>query len=425
MPLCTYVCIDLKSFYASVECVDRGLDPFSTNLVVADPSRGKGALCLAISPAMKALGVRNRCRLFEIPAHMRYITAIPRMQHYIDVSAEIYGIYLQMIAPEDIYVYSIDECFINIAPYLHLYKKTPREMAVFLMDTVRRKTGICATAGIGTNLFLAKVAMDIIAKHVDSHIGLLTEKSLQKTLWHHRPITDIWNIGKGIARRLEKYGVFDLYGVTLLPKSLLYKEFGCNAQFLIDHAWGRESCTLADIHSYQPESHSLSNSQILFSDYTAEDAGLLVHEMSRVLIDELLEKELATRAISLHIGYSHDEALSSGGTRRLASYTDVPSIITSAFTQLYHDKVRRLFPIRRLSLSLDQVIPAASVPVQLSLFENTEQEDKERIREKAIISIKRRFGKNAILRGTDLLPQSTARKRDTLIGGHNAGLCKP
>lgn len=330
-----------------------------------------------------------------------------------------------MIAPEDIYVYSIDECFINIAPYLHLYKKTPREMAIFLMDTVRRKTGICATAGIGTNLFLAKVAMDIIAKHVDSHIGLLTEKSFQKTLWHHRPITDIWNIGKGIARRLEKYGVFDLYGVTLLPKSLLYKEFGCNAQFLIDHAWGRESCTLADIHSYQPESHSLSNSQILFSDYTAEDAGLLVHEMSRVLIDELLEKELATEAISLHIGYSHDEALSSGGTRRLASYTDVPSIITSAFTQLYHDKVRRLFPIRRLSLSLDQVIPAASVPVQLSLFENTEQEDKERIREKAIISIKRRFGKNAILRGTDLLPQSTARKRNTLIGGHNAGLCKP
>ena len=237
--------------------------------------------------------------------------------------------------------------------------------------------------------------------------------------------TDIWNIGKGIARRLEKYGVFDLYGITLLPKSLLYKEFGCNAQFLIDHAWGRESCTLADIHSYHPESHSLSNSQILFSDYTAEDASLLVHEMSRVLIDELLEKELATQAISLHIGYSHDKALSSGGTRRLSSYTDVPSIITSAFTQLYHDKVRRLFPIRRLSFSLDQVIPAASVPVQLSLFENTEQEDKERIREKAINSIKRRFGKNAILRGTDLLPQSTARKRNTLIGGHNAGLCKP
>ena len=213
-----YLCIDLKCYYASVECVARKLDPFKTNLVVADPSRGKGALCLAISPAMKELGIRNRCRLYEIPRNLKYIIAMPRMKLYMDVSAEIYKIYLKYIAPEDLFSYSIDECFIDVTPYLSLYQKSPKEMALFLMNEVFIRTGICATAGVGPNLFQAKIAMDILAKHVPEHIGILDDESFRKIMWHHRPITDIWNIAGGIARKLEKMGVYDLYGITQLPE---------------------------------------------------------------------------------------------------------------------------------------------------------------------------------------------------------------
>ena len=312
-----YLCIDLKSFYASVECVARGLDPFKTNLVVADPSRGRGAICLAITPAMKALGIRNRCRLFEIPPDVDYIAAKPRMRLYMQTSAEIYAVYLRHVSPQDIYVYSIDECFIDAAPYLQLYRTTPVALAKRLIQAVFDATGICATAGIGTNLFLAKVALDITAKHSPDHIGVLDEDSFRKTVWFHRPITDIWNIGRGTARRLEKFGVRDLHGVAMLPEDCLFREFGVNARFLIDHANGREPCTIAEIQAYQAKSLSFSNSQILFSDYTAQDAFTVLREMIDAQTLRLVEAGMVAGSLSLSVGYSKDVLPPSGGSRTL------------------------------------------------------------------------------------------------------------
>ena len=288
-----FMCIDLKSFFASVECADRGLDPFTTNLVVSDPSRGNGAICLAITPAMKALGIRNRCRIFEIPPGVQYITALPRMKRYMEVSAQVYGVYLRYISPEDIHVYSIDECFIDATPYLAMYNTSPKQLAQTLMNAVFEETHICATAGVGTNLFLAKVALDITAKHVPDHIGWLDEKEFREKLWSHRPITDFWNVGSGVARRLAKYGVYDMGGVAKMNEDILYKEFGVNAEFLIDHAHGREPCTMAEIHAYESKTKSLSNGQILFEDYSADNAFIVMKEMADTLILELVEKKLA------------------------------------------------------------------------------------------------------------------------------------
>ena len=416
----SYVCIDLKSYYASVECVERNLDPFKTNLVVADPSRGKGALCLAISPAMKELGIRNRCRLYEIPQNLKYIIAMPRMQLYMDVSAKIYQIYLEYVAPEDLFSYSIDECFIDVTPYLDLYQKTPREMALFLMKEVFHRTGICATAGVGPNLFQAKIAMDILAKHVPEHIGILDDESFRKIMWHHRPITDIWNIAGGIAKRLEKLGVYDLYGITRLPKESLFKVFGKNAQYLIDHAWGQEPCTIADIKGYKPKNQSISNGQVLFEDYTYDEAKVLVYEMAETLIQELLDKDLTTREVSISIGYSGHDHLSATGSRRLPTYTQIPSHLQTAFRNLYESKVNKLLPIRSLNLSLNQVKPFSETGYQPSLFADVLAEQKEVALEKAMIEIHKKYGKNAMLRGIDYMPKATLRIRNTLIGGHHA-----
>ncbi|MBQ9688687.1 DNA repair protein, partial [bacterium] len=236
----TYICIDLKCFYASVECVDKGLDPFKSNLVVANPTRGRGGICLAISPALKARGIKNRCRLFEIPTNIEYITAMPRMRRYMEVSAQIYSVYLKYIAPEDIHIYSIDECFIDATPYIKLYNKTGKEFAKMLIDAVLKETGICAAAGIGTNLFLAKIALDITAKKNDDHIGYLDERIFKKDVWFHQPLADIWGIGRGISKRLAVYGIYDLHGITKIEEEVLYKEFGVNAEILIDHAYGKE-----------------------------------------------------------------------------------------------------------------------------------------------------------------------------------------
>ena len=251
----TYICIDLKTFYASCECVDRGLDPFKTNLVVCDPSRGNGGICLAVSPKMKMQGVKNRCRIFEIPKNIDYIVAKPRMKYYIEHAADIYAIYLKYISKDDIHVYSIDECFMDVTKYLKLYEMSAKDLANMIMKDVYQTTGISSACGIGSNLFLAKIALDITAKHTDDNIGILDEEEFKKTMWHHRPITDIWNIGGGIARRLEKYNVYDLKGITELDEKILYKEFGVNAEFLIDHAYGRESCTIKDIHNYKSKSN--------------------------------------------------------------------------------------------------------------------------------------------------------------------------
>ena len=322
-----YLCIDLKTFYASVECVERDLDPYKVNLVVADKSRGKGALCLAISPRMKKAGVKNRCRLFEIPRYMQYIIAKPRMKLYMEYSANIYEIYLKYFAKEDIYVYSIDEAFFDITPYLNYYKKSALEIAKMIINDVFKTTGITATCGIGTNLYLAKIAMDIIAKHNDSNIGYLNEELYIEKLWNHKPLTDFWQIGHGIAKRLLKYGVEDMEGISKLPEDVLYKEFGVNARFLIRHAWGKESVTIQQIKDYKPQHNSISNSQILFKDYNYQDALLILKEMVEINVLQLSEKHLSTDKIHLYIGYSKNVIKSTGGSRKISVRTNVYSIL--------------------------------------------------------------------------------------------------
>ncbi len=315
-----YVCIDLKTFYASVECADRRLDPFVTNLVVADPTRGRSTICLAVTPAMKRLGVRNRCRVFEIPESIDYIKAMPRMRHYMEVSARIYGIYLEYVSPEDVHVYSIDECFIDATPYLKLYHMRPKQFARMLMDAVLRRTGITATAGIGTNLFLAKVALDVTAKHVSDGIGVLDEQRFRERIWPHRPITDIWGIGPGIAARLERYGVYDLMGVAALDEELLYDEFGVNAEYLIDHAFGREPTTIADIHAYRPGSSSVTSGQVLAHAYSYEEGYTVLREMVDASALDLVQKGVVASQISLFVGYASDHValkrLDASGTAR-------------------------------------------------------------------------------------------------------------
>ncbi len=412
-----YLCIDLKSFYASVECVARGLDPFKTNLVVADPSRGRGAICLAITPAMKALGVRNRCRLFEIPAKMDYIIAKPRMRLYMQTSADIYALYLNHVSPQDIHVYSIDECFIDATPYLRLYHTTPVGFAKRLMQAVFDATGICATAGIGTNMFLAKVALDVTAKHAEDHIGVLDEETFRETVWFHRPITDIWNIGRGTAKRLAKLGVYDLHGIAALPEECLFREFGVNARFLIDHANGRESCTIAEIQSYRAKSMSFSNSQILFSDYTAADAFIVLREMVDAMTLRLVEAGMVTGTLSLSVGYSKDVVPPSGGSRTLEVHTDSYRKIMDVFTELYRRTTHMERPVRRLALAFGALKPKAAAT--FSLFDDLAAQQKEASLQQARIFIKNKYGKNALLRGVSYTDAGTARVRNTLIGGHN------
>lgn len=413
----TYLCIDLKSFFASVECVERGLDPFKTNLVVADPSRGKGAICLAITPAMKALGIHNRCRIFEIPKGVAYITSLPHMKRYMEVSADIYSVYLNYVSPDDIHVYSIDECFLDVTQYLKMYRKTPKEMAVMLIDAVFEKTGICATAGIGTNLFLAKVALDITAKHAPDHIGYLNNEEFRRTIQTHQPITDIWNVGRGTAKRLEKYGVFDLKGVTELPQKLLYKEFGINAEHLINHANGIEPCTISEIKNYKPKSNSLSHGQILFEDYKYEDALLVLKEMVDKQVLELVEKKLVTDSISLYIGYSKDIVRATGGTRKIGEFTNSYKKLMGYFEALFKETTLKGYPIRKINIGFNNLQDDSMASI--TLFSDIEAEEKEKKLQEAIISIKNKHGKNAVLKGISYTEKGTARARNKLIGGHN------
>ncbi|MBE7025339.1 MAG: DNA repair protein [Ruminococcaceae bacterium] len=415
-----YLCIDLKSFYASVEAVERGLNPFTTNLVVADSSRGRGAICLAITPALKALGIQNRCRLFEIPSHIDYITAMPRMKRYIEYSAEIYAIYLRFVAKEDILVYSIDECFFDVTPYLQLYGKTPRELACMMRETVLAETGICASVGIGTNLFLAKVALDITAKQAADHIGFLDETRFQSTLWHHTPITDFWNIGPGIARRLSRYGIYDLWGVSHTNPQWLRREFGVNAQYLLDHAWGQEPCTIAEIHAYTPESTSISSGQILFENYDFDHALLVLKEMVTELSLELLERGMQTDSIALSVGFARRELPPCGSSRRLDGYTDSCRKLTSSFVSLFSETVRRDEAIRRLTVSFNRL--AAGDFVNYDMFSDYAADEKERKKQTAILELKKRFGKNAVLRGMNLEEKATGMIRNKLIGGHNGDI---
>ena len=416
------ICIDLKSFYASVECVERGLDPFKTNLVVADPTRSKSTICLAITPAMKALGIRNRCRIHEIPENIEYITAMPRMQLYIDYSAKIYGIYLRYVSKEDIHVYSVDECFIDVTNYLSLYHLSAREMAVELMKAVMDETGITATAGVGTNLYLAKIAMDIVAKHVDDHIGILDEFSYREQLWEHTPLSDFWRIGSRTERKLAGYGIHtmgDSAMASLTSEDWLYKMFGIDAELLIDHAWGYETCRMRDIKNYHSEEHSLSNGQVLMRNYTFEEAGVIVREMTDNLVLDLFEKGMVTNSVTLWIAYDHRyEHEASKGTVKLSKPTNSSSEIIEAVVELYQKIADRHTGIRRLDVCANRIAPESYI--QYSLFDDPVQTDKERHLQEAVLSVKQRYGKNAIMRGANLLECSTYIERNNQIGGHRA-----
>lgn len=455
----TYLCIDLKTFYASVECADRGLDPFTTNLVVADPARGPSTICLAVTPAMKALGVRNRCRVFDIPPSIRYIKARPRMRHYMEVSAQIYGIYLEYVSPQDIHPYSIDECFIDATPYLKLYGIDARAFAERLRGAVLERTHITATAGIGPNLFLAKVALDITAKHEQDGIGMLDEETFRQKIWPHRPITDIWGIGPGIAARLEKYGVRDLMGVAALDEQILYREFGVNAEYLIDHAFGREPTTIAQIQAYKPAASSYVNGQVLPEGYTFEDAHTILKEMVDASALELVERHEVCERISLSVGYEYVRGAAAedgagagakparpaagaeagtlftgehgtrriggrrggeraGGSRKLPFRTNSYRKLMGAFDALWDESIDRTRLIRRISVGLGNLMPEEFATVDL--FTDTAAEGREHDLQQAVLAVKGKFGKNALLRGTSLTEKATARERNEQVGGHHA-----
>lgn len=413
-----YLCIDLKSFYASVECVERGLDPFKINLVVADPTRGGGAITLAATPAIKKLGVPSRGRIYEIPKNIEYITAPPRMTLYMQYSATIYSIFLKFISSEDIHVYSIDESFLDITTYMSLYNTTPKQLAKMILDEIYDQTGITATVGIGTNLFLAKVALDITAKHAKDCMGYLDEDLFKQLIWHHQPITDIWMIGPGTANRLAMLGIKDLYGVAHYNEKILYKLFGINAEYLIDHAWGREPTEISNIKAYKPSSNSISNSQILFEDYDYKDAYLIMKEMVESNVLQLTEKHLVTNHISLYVGYSKNCIKPSRGSRKITNTTNSYRILLEEFKLLYKKIVNPNYPIRQIGISFGNV--KNEIYEQFDLFADQKDIEKEKRVQEALVHIRNKYGKNAVLKGMNFYEKATQRKRNGLVGGHNA-----
>lgn len=413
-----YLCIDLKSFYASVECVERGLDPFKINLVVADPTRGGGAITLAATPAIKKLGVPSRGRIYEIPKNIEYITAPPRMTLYMQYSATIYSIFLKFISSEDIHVYSIDESFLDITSYMSLYNTTPKQLAKMILDEIYDQTGITATVGIGTNLFLAKVALDITAKHAKDCMGYLDEDLFKQLIWHHQPITDIWMIGPGTANRLAMLGIKDLYGVAHYNEKILFKLFGINAEYLIDHAWGREPTEISDIKAYRPSSNTISNSQILFEDYNYKDAYLIMKEMVESNVLQLTEKHLVTNHISLYVGYSKNCIKPSRGSRKITNTTNSYRILLEEFKLLYKKIVNPNYPIRQIGISFGNV--KNEIYEQFDLFADQKDIEKEKRVQEALVHIRNKYGKNAVLKGMNFYEKATQRKRNGLVGGHNA-----
>ncbi len=489
-----FIAIDLKSFYASVECAEAGLNPLNTNLVVADKSRTSKTICLAVSPSFKSLGIPGRPRLFEVEQKVKelnrererkapggrfrgyssllselqadpglgisYEVAVPRMGLYVDYSTKIYEVYLKYIAPEDIHVYSIDEVFIDATHYLDTYKMTGHDLAIRMIRDVLSETNITATAGIGTNLYLSKVAMDIVAKHIPAdrdgvRIAEIDEMSYRKLLWAHEPLTDFWRVGHGIQRRLEKYGLHtmgDVARFSLDHDDLLYREFGINAELLIDHAWGYEPCTMKDIKNYRPSHNSLSSGQVLMEPYTFEKAKIIVREMTDTLVLDLVQKGLVTDNIGLYVGYDHTSDLTgyrgvvtadwfgrtsarpATGSVSLERYTASTKVICDAMMALYESIVSPDLLVRRVGVSANTVVPremgtVKEEYVQTDLFSDTdekileeEREKEERKREarrqEAILSIKQKFGKNALLLGTSLEEGATGRLRNEQIGGH-------
>ena len=503
----TYIAIDLKSFYASVECMERGLDPLTTNLVVADASRTEKTICLAVSPSLKAYGIPGRARLFEVVQKVKevnakrlskapgrvflgasyqdaklksspdialdYIAAPPRMAHYIDYSTEIYNIYLKYIAPEDIHVYSIDEVFIDATNYLTSYNISAHELATKIILDVLETSGITATAGIGTNLYLAKVAMDIGAKHIPPNekgviIAELDEMSYRRLLWSHRPLTDFWRVGKGYAKRLEEQGIFTMGDIARCSigeakdyynEDLLYKIFGINAELLIDHAWGWEPCTIADIKAYKPSTNSMGSGQVLHCAYSFDKAKLIVREMTDLLVLDLVDKRLVTNQLVLMVGYDIDNLTnpdimksyngaittdhygrsipkSARGTVNLGRQTSSTKLIMDAVTELFDRIVDENLLIRRVNITANHVVDESTVEEtvnyeQLDLFtdygdmeKKKEEEEAELVRERkmqeTILDIKRKYGKNAIIKGMNLEEGATTLERNKQIGGHKA-----
>ncbi len=458
----TYIAIDLKSFYASVECRERGLDPLTTKLVVADKSRTSKTICLAVTPALKAYGLSGRSRLFEVEAKAReikrrtgkdleYITAVPRMSLYIKYSARIYSIYLKYFAPEDIHVYSIDEVFIDATSYLPLYKLNARELAVKVIRNILGETGITATAGIAPNLYLCKIAMDIVAKHIPAdkdgvRIAELDVKSYREKLWNHRPLTDFWRIGKGTARRLEKYLIRtmgDLARMSLRNPKMLYSEFGIDAEILIDHAWGVESVGMKEIKNYKSETKSLGSGQVLHEPYTFEKARIIVREMSELLSLDLFKKNLAADSLSLYVGYDvetlalpdfdgevvrdyygRDAPKPAHGKKSFAAHTNSSKMIVESAVSLFEKIANQKWLVRRINITANNVI--SQNQVQPGLFDGLDEKDggtnhqKEDNLQRARLEIIRKFGKNAILKGTNLEEGATTRDRNEQIGGHKA-----
>ena len=493
-----YIAIDLKSFYASVECVDRGLDPLDANLVVADPTRTEKTICLAVSPSLKSYGIPGRARLFEVvqkvreinaqrrykaPKHsfthesyfhselikdpsaeLAFITAPPRMAHYMEVSTQIYNVYLKYIAPEDIHVYSIDEVFIDATNYLKTYGMTPRELAMKMVLDVLSTTGITATAGIGTNLYLCKIAMDIYAKHCEPdkngvRIAELDEMSYRKILWNHRPLTDFWRIGRGISKKLEQHGMYTMGDVARCSigkesdyynEDLLYKLFGVNAELLIDHAWGWEPTEISDIKSYRPESSSLSSGQVLQEPYEFSKARLVLKEMADLLSLELVSKRIVTDQIVLTVGYDIESLTKSysgavetdrygrkipktaHSSENIGRYTSSTKLICETAMSLFDRIVDKNLLVRRMYIVANHIITEKDAEkeseyVQLDLFTDTKMQEaeenelkKEKDMQKAILKIKSKYGKNSIIKGMNLKEGATALERNKQIGGHKA-----
>lgn len=449
----SYIAIDLKSFYASVECVERGLDPLTAKLVVADETRTDKTICLAVSPALKALGIPGRARLYEVKQKAKdFIIAKPRMAFYISYSTRIYNVYLRYIAEEDMHVYSIDEVFIDATPYLKNYKCTARELAMKMMREVLKETGVTATAGIGTNMYLAKVAMDIVAKKAQPdengvRIAELDEMCYRRELWGHRPLTDFWRVGKGYAKRLESVGLYTMGDVALCSEKdedYLYKMFGVNAELLIDHAWGWEPCEIRDIRAYQPRSNSFSSGQVLKEPYSYDKALVVAEEMADEVGLHLLWQGLVTDQVVLTVGYDvsnlrngYDGEVKADfygravpkhahGTYRLRGYTNSTSKIREAVRKLFEKNVNHELFVRRITIDVGHVKQekdVASEVRQMSLFDNMEEKEqveKERRANKAVLAIKRRYGKNAILKGINYEKGATGRERNAQIGGHRA-----
>jgi len=404
--------------------VERGLDPMKTNLVVADPDRSDKTICLAVSPSMKALGVKNRCRVFEIPPNIDYIMAQPRMQKYVDYAAEIYGTYLRYISPDDIYVYSIDEAFLDVTDYLHLYKTDGKGMAIMLMNKVWEEVGVRATAGVGTNLYLTKIALDITAKHAADFIGILDEETYRKTLWDHRPLTDFWRIGPGTARRLARSGIFTQGAIAHTDEDFLYDTFGIDAELMIDHAWGREPVTLEDIKAYRPKNNSISSGQVLMRDYNFDEGRIIVKEMADSVCTSLVARGMVARSFGLMAGYSASQhAAPDTGGFTLDQPTNAASIIVPKFLKVYENIADRDLKLRRFNLTAAGMTKDTG-PRQLSFFDQMAEGEalrEENQLQKTVISIREKYGKSAMFKGLDLQKGATTIERAHQIGGHRSG----